>query len=250
MFLLQLLLQLDILTLCPLILEIMWWWRRVSLLCWWRNMSQNTWLHCTSMAKMWWWISWRQTLWCKEWLWRLICTGPRPWSVVRWRHGHDGWLRGQNHVPQRSALIHYLLDHVTGGHLHWHCDGRRRIGRHHRHSHRSVFSMDGAQLRVCGAELRLLRIIVLVVVILRAIHVIMSFHCLSCDHSLQHGTRTTRGYDTSQAKTSSANKMYKSDNKTENADEDGVFNIDDTAHCAAQSHSALGGTNITYMFRS
>jgi hypothetical protein len=43
--------------------------------------------------------------------------------------------------------------------------------------------------------------------------------------------------------------MYKSDNKTENADEDGVFNIDDTAHCAAQSHSALGGTNITYMFR-
>ena len=56
--------------------------------------------------------------------------------VVRWRHGDDGWLRGQNHVPERSALIHYLLDHVTRGHLHWHCDGRRRIRRHHRHSHR------------------------------------------------------------------------------------------------------------------
>jgi hypothetical protein len=56
--------------------------------------------------------------------------------IVRWRHGDDGWLRGQNHVPERSAFIHYLLDHVTGGHLHWHCDGRRRIRRHHRHSHR------------------------------------------------------------------------------------------------------------------
>jgi len=56
--------------------------------------------------------------------------------VVRWRHGDDGWLRGQNHVPERSALIHYLLYHVTRGHLHWHCDGRRRIRRHHRHSHR------------------------------------------------------------------------------------------------------------------
>lgn len=94
--------------------------------------------------------------------------------------------------------------------------------------------MDGAQLCVRGAELRLLRIIVLVVVILRAIHVIMSFHRLSCDHSLQHGTRTTRGHDTFQEKTSSANKMYKSDNKTKNA-EDGVFTIDDTAHYSAQS---------------
>lgn len=164
----------------------------MSLLCRWRNMSHNTWLHSTSMAKMWGWISWRQALWCKEWLWRLVCSGPWPWSVVSWRHGDDGGLRGQNHVSQRSALIHNLLDHVTGGHLHWHRDGRRRIGRHHWHSHRSVLSMDGAELCMCGAELRLLWVIFLVVVILRAIHVIMSFHCLSCDHSLQHETKPTR----------------------------------------------------------
>jgi hypothetical protein len=57
--------------------------------------------------------------------------------VVRWRHGDDGGLRGQNHVSQRSALVYDLLDHVTGGHLHWHRDGRRRIRGHHRHSHRA-----------------------------------------------------------------------------------------------------------------
>jgi hypothetical protein len=56
--------------------------------------------------------------------------------VVSWRHGHDGRLRGQDDVSQRPALVHNLLDHVTGGHLHWHRDGGRRIRRHHRHSHR------------------------------------------------------------------------------------------------------------------
>jgi len=44
------------------------------------------------MAKMRGWISRRKTLWGKEWLWRLVCTGPRSWSLKinkkskLWRH--------------------------------------------------------------------------------------------------------------------------------------------------------------------
>jgi len=53
--------------------------------------------------------------------------------------------------------------------------------------------MDGAELRMRGAQLRLVRIIVLVVVILGAIHVIMSVHRLSSNHSLQHQTKNRAG---------------------------------------------------------
>ena len=48
------------------------------------------------------------------------------------------WQLGREyHVLEGASLVNNLLHHVTGGHLHWECDGGRRVGGHHAYSRRT-----------------------------------------------------------------------------------------------------------------